>query len=98
MEYADTRSRYDAALEELLLAVEKFDGLFPPRNTALHLRNPALSHRSLRESRDHLAGAIALFSEATRQLAAAALDNCPDMLPGIGPQHSLPVDSLNQTA
>ena len=98
MEYADTRSRYDAALEELLLAVEKFDELFPPRNAALHLRKPALSHRSLRESRDHLAGAIASFSEATRELAGTALDECPDMLPGTSAQHSLPADSLNQTA
>lgn len=88
MDYEQARLRYDAALDGLRAASGTFDGLFPPRDTPIHLKTPGLDHDSLRSLRQELDEAIVLFSAAVRDLAEAALRECPDVLVEMGPEES----------
>lgn len=85
MDYEQARLRYDGALDALRAASEKFDGLFPPRNTPIHLKTPGLNHDHLRSFRQELDQAMAAYSAAVSDLTEVALRECPDVLISMGP-------------
>ena len=80
MDWEQARLSYDAALDKVRAASEEFDGLFPPRNTPVHLKTPGLNHHHLQSFREGLDEAMAAYSAAVSDLTKVALRECPDVL------------------
>lgn len=79
MDYREARLKYDQASDELQVAFREFDGLFPPRNTPIHLRTPALNHDRVNSLHQQLDRALAAYGAAVSSLVEVAKRECPDV-------------------